>query len=181
MKKTILLAAAILLTAGIGYAQHGHDNNGNQPHHHQHHEHHQHPRQPQGPSGLTFDQALAMAFPDMLSTKKEGRWTAVYDSGRKLLGYAVDSRPASDGIKGYAGETPVMIAFSPKKKITGVYLLQNQETPGFARRVEQAGFYAGWNGLTVKKALKKKVDTVSGATFTSRAVAESVRAALATL
>jgi len=93
----------------------------------------------------------------------------------------VYSKPASDGIKGYNGETPVMIAFDKKMVITGVFLLQNQETPKFAKRVEDAGFYKNWNGLTVKQALKKEVDAVSGATFTSNAVIQSVRAALMSL
>lgn len=174
MKKIILLALVALLTAGTVCAQHGHGNCGNCPHHQQHH------RQPAAP-GPTFDQALAKAFPAMKNTRKEGKLTAVCDAEGKLLGYAVASQPASAGIRGYAGETPVMIAFNAKKKITGVYLLANQETPKFVKHVEQTGYFDSWNGLSVKKALKKKVDTVSGATFTSRAVAESVRAALAAL
>jgi uncharacterized protein with FMN-binding domain len=47
--------------------------------------------------------------------------------------------------------------------------------------VEDAGFYKNWNGLTVKQALKKEVDAVSGATFTSNAAIQSVRAALMSL
>ncbi len=171
MKKTILLAIALLLAGGTISAQHC----GNCPHHRQHQQ------QAAQPTGLTFEQAVTKAFPAMKSTQKTGKWTAVYDGQKKLLGYAVDSKPASDGIKGYNGETPVMIAFNAKKKITGVYLLTNQETPRFAQHVQESGFYDNWNGLTVKKALKKKVDTVSGATFTSRAVEQSVQAVLKTL
>ena len=179
MKKTILLTAVLLLAAGTAFAQHGHGNCGNCPHHR--HQQAQQQSTAPVPIGPTFEQAAAQAFPAMLSTKKEGKWTAVYDSQKKLLGYLVNSKPASNGIKGYAGETPVMIAFNVKKRITGVYLLANQETPKFVKHVEQTGYFNNWNGLSVKKALKKKVDTVSGATFTSRAVAESVRAVLATL
>ena len=124
---------------------------------------------------------IAKAFPTAKSIKQENKWTAVYDAGSNLLGYLVYSKPASDGIKGYNGETPVMISFDVKKKITGVYLLQNTETPSYARRVQEAGLYNQWNGLSIKKARKKKVDTVSGATFTSSAVASSVEAALRTL
>lgn len=178
MKRTITLAIAILLTAGTLCAQHEHHDGDRRPHHPQHH---QHAPQPQSPSGDTFEQAVQKAFPAMKSTQADGKWTAVRNADGKLIGYAVQSKPASDGIKGYAGETPVMIAFDAKKKITGVYLLANQETPRFAQRVAEAGYYDSWNGLTVKKALKKKVDTVSGATFTSRAVAQSVQAVLATL
>ena len=113
--------------------------------------------------------------------KKQAKWTEVYDGDRKLLGYAVYSKPASDGIKGYNGETPVLIALSPKKVILGVWLLENKETPKFAKKVEDDGFYKNWNGLTVKQALKKEVDVVSGATYTSNGVIKSVRAALEAL
>ena len=84
----------------------------------------------------------------------------------------------ADGIRGYAGETPVLVALTPKKVIAGVYLLPNLETPRYVKSVADAGFFNHWNGLTVKKALKKEVDAVSGATMTSTSVAKSVRAAL---
>ena len=174
MKRIIAIVVISLLAGSAVFAQHC----GNCPHQQQHQ---QRGCQQQAQAGPTFDQTLAKAFPAMLSTKKEGMWTAVYDAQRRLLGYAVASKPASDGINGYAGETPVMIAFNAKKRIAGVYLLANQETPKFVKHVEQTGYFNNWNGLAVKKALKKKVDTVSGATFTSRAVAESVRAVLSTL
>ena len=175
MKKIITLTVVALLAGGTAFAQHG--NCGNCPHHQQHAGMHQQACT----AGDNFQQAVAKAFPAVRSMKKDGNWTAIYDANGKLLGYAVNSKPASDGIKGYAGETPVMIAFNAKKKITGVYLLANQETPRFTQHVQKAGFYDQWNGLSVKKALKKKVDTVSGATFTSVAVVKSVQAVLETL
>jgi len=176
MKKIIVLALSAFLTAGVVSAQHGHSGCGHCPHHCQQ----QSKQQPQvNADGV--DMAVVKAFPTVKSVKKDAKWTEVYDANKKLLGYALYSKPASDGIKGYAGETPVLIAFDKKKVITGVYLLQNQETPKYAKRVEDAGYYKSWNGLTVKQALKKEVDAVSGATFTSNAVAKSVRAALATL
>lgn len=176
MKKIIALTIVALMTSGVALAQHGHGNCGNCPHHQQHAR-----MQQAAPAGDSFEQAMAKAFPQMKSTKKEGKLTAVCDAKGKVLGYAVSSKPASDGIKGYNGETPVMIAFDAKKKITGVYLLANMETPKFVQHVQQAGFFSQWNGLSVKKALKKKVDTVSGATFTSSAVIKSVHAVLETL
>lgn len=195
MKKIIALAIVALFAAGSASAQqpvkkdaprteqhqprHGHGHGcGNCPNHGKHHG--QQAQQPQvNADGI--DMAIVKAFPTVKSVQKGKKMTEVYDASKNLLGYALYSKPASDGIKGYAGETPVMIALSTKKVILGVYLLQNQETPGFARRVEDAGFYSSWNGLTVKKALKKEVDAVSGATFTSTAVAKSVRAALETI
>ncbi len=177
MKKIIALTIIAFLTGGLASAQHGHGNCGNCPHHKQNQQQQSSCQSHQSPND-GIDMAIVKAFPEVKSVKKTDKWTKVYDTNKKLLGYAVYSKPASDGIKGYNGETPVLIALSPKEIIVGVYLLQNTETPKFAQRVEEAGFYKNWNGMTVKKALKKEVDAVSGATFTSNAVAKSVRAAL---
>lgn len=174
MKKIISLAIMAFLAGGVIMAQHGHGSCGNCPNHAKHNAQQTQPQT----NADGIDMTIVKAFPTVKIAKPHEKWTEVYDASEKLLGYAVYSKPASNGIKGYAGETPVMIALSPKQIILGVYLLPNQETPKFAKRVEDAGFYKNWNGLTVKKALKKEVDAVSGATFTSKAVAQSVRAAL---
>ena len=192
MKRIFVLALSFVLAAGMACAQQPQQQGERPAHpHHQHdghHDGHHHggPHRPMTPPETQrnadgIDMAIVGAFPTVKSVKQEGKWTSVRDAGGKLLGYVVYSKPASDGIQGYNGETPVMIAFSAKKKITGVYLLPNVETPRFAQRVEEAGLYKQWNGLSVKKARKKQVDTVSGATFTSRAVVQSVQAVLATL
>lgn len=175
MKKTLLLAVAALLVSGTAAAQHGGKHCGNCPNHAKH--------QAQRSTELQYNAdgvelTIVRAFPTVKSVNKTDKWTEVYDANKKLLGYAVYSKPASDGIKGYAGETPVLVALTPKKVIAGVYLLPNLETPKFEQRVAQSGYYNSWNGLTIKKALKKEVDAVSGATMTSTAVAKSVRAAL---
>ena len=170
MKRLIILTLTALLASGGLMAQHC----GNCPHHRQ-----GLPAQTcQQVNADGIDMTIVKAFPTVKKVTKAEKWTEVYDQQGKLLGYAVYSKPASDGIKGYNGETPVLIALNAKKVIMGVYPLPNVETPRFAQRVQEAGFYDNWNGLTVKKAKKKKVDTVSGATFTSRAVAQSVQAAL---
>ena len=178
MKRIITMALVALFTVGGISAQHcGHHGNG------QHCGRHQQAHQTATPrvnaDGIALE--IVAAFPSVKSVKKAEKWTEVYDSSKKLLGYAVYSKPASNGIKGYAGETPVMIALDTKQVILGVQLLPNSETPGYVQRVQQAGFFNSWNGLSVKKAKKKKVDTVSGATFTSRAVIQSVQAVLNTL
>ena len=178
MKKIITLALMAFLAGGTLSAQHHHGNCGNCPNHGKHQAQHTQSVQQPTVNADGIDMAVVKAFPTVKSVKKDKKWTEVYDANKKLLGYAVYSKPASDGIKGYAGETPVLIALDAKKVITGVYLLPCSETPRFVQHVEANGFFNNWNGLTVKKALKKEVDAVSGATFTSRAVAQSVQAAL---
>ncbi len=174
MKKLIVLTLMALLAAGSTYAQHPQQHCGR---------HHNCPHAQRTTSGPQvnadgIDLMIVKAFPTAKKVNKTEKWTEVYDVKGALLGYAVYSKPASDGIKGYNGETPVLIALTAKKKISGVYALPNSETPRFAQHVQESGFYDTWNGLSIKKALKKKVDTVSGATFTSRAVCQSVIAAL---
>ena len=179
MKKLIVLAFAAIMMTAAAYAQQPAQKQhcGNCKHHQQTTT--QQAQQPQVTTEIRgIDKAIVRAFPTVEYVKKASSWTEVYDAHRKLLGYAVYSKPASDGIKGYAGETPVFIALDKDQVITGVWLLENQETPKFVQRVENAGYFSSWNGLTIKKALKKEVDAVSGATFTSRAVALSVQAAL---
>lgn len=180
MKKAhILILTALLAGATAVQAQHhGGRHCGNCPNHGKH--------QAQRSTELQYNAdgielTLVRAFPTVKSVNKTDKWTEVYDANNKLLGYAVYSKPASDGIRGYAGETPVLVALSPKKVVSGVYLLPNLETPRFIKSIDDAGYFANWNGLSVKKAIKKEVDAVSGATLSSGAIARSVQAALKTL
>ena len=173
MKRIIAMALVALFTVGAVRAQHcGHHGQGQHCGRHMQ----QAPKTQYNADGIQMD--IVAAFPKVKSVKKTDKWTEVYDAQGKLLGYAIYSQPASNGIKGYAGETPVMIALDLKKKITGVYLLPCFESPNYVQHVREAGFFDQWNGLSIKQAKKKKVDTVSGATFTSRAVVESVQAVL---
>ncbi|MDE7025722.1 MAG: 4Fe-4S binding protein, partial [Paramuribaculum sp.] len=48
--------------------------------------------------------------------------------------------------------------------------------PGFWNRVVEAGLLKSWNGVSVDRALTMSVDGVTGATYSSRAVIENVRA-----
>ena len=106
------------------------------------------------------------------------RYSSAVYSLKNVLGYAVYSKPASNGIKGYAGETPLMIALNTKQQIIAVVMLDNDETPGFLQKVVDAGLLKSWDGLKPSKACKKKVDTVSGATYSSRSIIETLQAAL---
>ena len=143
--------------------------------------HHQQNAQKQTRENNGFSEAVTKVFPNAKSFKKEAKWTLVYDANKQLLGYAIYSKPASNGIKGYNGETPLMIALSPKQKVLSVTLLDNQETPSFLQRVYDAGLLKSWDGMKTKKAAKKKVDTVSGATYSSRSIIQTLQAALSNL
>lgn len=78
-------------------------------------------------------------------------------------------------IQGYAGTVPLDV-YLLHGKVVKVVALPNNETPGFFQSA--AAILGSWNGLTPKQALAKKVDAVSGATFSSRAIIDNVKAAL---
>ena len=62
-------------------------------------------------------------------------------------------------------------------KISGIKLLPNHETPSYFQRVERSGIVQQFIGLTPAQAEAKKVDAVSGATFSSRALIRNIQAA----
>ena len=130
----------------------------------------------QQPNGL--DQHVLAVFSQAKRIEKSATWCTVYDAKNAVMGYVVYSSSEGNDIKGYAGPTPLMIAFDKDKKIISVTMLPNSETPRFLQRIQQSGFMDSWNGLTVKSAREKKIDTVTGATFTSRSVIQTLQTTL---
>ena len=53
---------------------------------------------------------IIKVFPTASTLNKEGVWSRVLDTKGTLLGYVAYSKPASDGIQGFNGETPLMYA-----------------------------------------------------------------------
>ena len=103
---------------------------------------------------------------------------AVKNDKGKVIGTVLLSSPYSDNINGFNGPTPLQIAFDNNGKIIEVRVLDNNETPSFLKRVVDAGFLESWNGLTAEEALKKEVDAVSGATYSSNGIQRSLKARL---
>ena len=79
-------------------------------------------------------------------------------------------------ISGYGGPTPLEI-YLKNGHITKVTPLQNLETPDFFDKAS-IGLINKWNGRTPDEALAMKVDAVSGATLSSRAIIGNVREAM---
>lgn len=79
---------------------------------------------------------------------------------------------------GYDGPTPLVI-----KVVNGVVAkveaLPNTESPCYFERVIQGGLLKVVVGKKVNEAAKMKLDAVSGATYSSEAVIENLRAGLA--
>ena len=73
------------------------------------------------------------------------------------------------------GPTPIEIRIK-KDTIISITPLANEETPGYFN--DAVAILKKWIGLTPAKGLQIEVDAVSGATFSSNALIENVRAGL---
>lgn len=85
----------------------------------------------------------------------------------------VNTTTLAKGVRGFAGPTPVKIYIS-NGKITKVEPLANKETPRFFNNAKT--LLKKYEGVTVKKAATMKVDAVSGATMSSKALIKNVQA-----
>ena len=78
---------------------------------------------------------------------------------------------------GFNGPTPVQITVV-KGVVTKIEPLANQETPRFMQMVKESGFFEKLNGKTVQEAKTVELDAVTGATFSSKALIENIKAGL---
>ena len=88
----------------------------------------------------------------------------------------INTTALADDVEGYVSTTPVKI-YIRNNKITRVEALENEETPKYFNLVEQK-LLRKWEGMSVKKAEKARVDVVTGATVSSEAVIENVQRGL---
>lgn len=98
----------------------------------------------------------------------------VFKNGNKI-GRVVNTSPFSDEIFGYNGRTPLNIFLDSEGRIFEVEICENKESRGYLNKVVNSGYFDLWDGLTAKEAANHNVDAVSGCTYTSVAVAQSLQ------
>jgi hypothetical protein len=110
----------------------------------------------------------------------------VFDREGRELGYAVRTQPVCRNIIGYAGVTDVLIAFDPDWRVIALKVRSTEDTrTHMADIIRDRKFLKKWNSLTwdavAEMDLKKAgIEGVSGATMTSMAMAQSIKARLKT-
>ncbi len=98
-----------------------------------------------------------------------------------VVGLAIETH----GHGGYGGDIVLLVAVDlPTGKLTGTEIVSHRETPGFGAQIEKAAFRRQWRGLpaTTPVALRAdggRVDAISGATFSSRAMIDGTNRAIA--
>ena len=88
----------------------------------------------------------------------------------------------SAAAKGYHDLIEVMVGVGPEGKLTGISIMTHTETPGLGARIVEPEFTDQFAGLDLEttnlSAKGGKVDTLSGATFSTVGVITAVGAAL---
>ena len=92
-----------------------------------------------------------------------------------VVGYAM-----SGSATGYGGPLTIMVGTDTDGNIVGVTVVDNRETPNFFRQLGNRKFYDQFAGesYTGQFSLGHDIDGVSGATMSSEAVAQGIRAAV---
>ena len=91
--------------------------------------------------------------------------------------YVVNTTTLAADVEGYNGPTPVEV-YIKKNKIVKVVPLKSQEGLKYVAKVKK-DMLPKYEQMNVKKGTVQDVDAVTGATFTSKAVQENIRRAVA--
>ena len=93
-------------------------------------------------------------------------------------GYIINTTEIGKDIIGYVGTTPVEITVSGGK-IQKIIPLPNRETPEFFGAIRNSNLFESLDGKSVEEGLNTKIDGVSGATYTSKAIIGNIKTGLA--
>ena len=127
----------------------------------------------------TSKQLKKLGLEDEILIPRDSTSWYVYTADRKdKLGVVLSSEPFSREVIGYAGSTPVFVYIDGDDKVKAIVPGKHVETPSFFKRAAR-GILNEWNGLPANEALYQEIDVVSGATYTSHALIENTRNALA--
>lgn len=113
----------------------------------------------------------------VLSPCDSAAWTVATRDGQGR-GILVGSERYAGDISGFAGPTPIYIYIDDDGRVAGLAAAPNGETPHFFGQARD-GLFPQWLGKSVSDAARAEVDAVSGATYSSRALVNTVRRTLA--
>ena len=123
---------------------------------------------------LSLDEAITH-FPSADSIAQDGVSSYLIFENNNVVGKAVNTSPYSDNIFGYNSITPLTIYIDSNDKIIKVELCPNRESRGYINKVMKSGYLESWDGMTPEEAISLHVDAVSGCTYSSTAIAQSLQ------
>ena len=124
-----------------------------------------------------FQAKVRTVLPQAAEFRESGaRSYAILDASGRTLGVLQLERLDDRQRKlGYGGVIEIALVVNTEDEIVGVLVGRNQETPRFLNRVVASDFLKQWNKMTLARAATADVDAVSGATYTSTAIAYGVK------
>ncbi len=117
---------------------------------------------------------LKAIFPDMQDYKfNKNNYYEIYSNGNKI-GYAFTAKG-----KGYGGDINIIVGIDKDFIIKSIDIISNTETPGLGTKITESSFKDQFKGLSLNDInLSKnggKIDAITGATISSKAVVDAVR------
>lgn len=145
----------------------------------------EHPRKKTYPDQNKYvipNDAIALHFPNYKDIiKKDVALYSIVDNAEQTIGMVVFSSPISDDIIGFKNHIPMTILMDENQKVVDVIINKNDETPSFMQKLTDARFTDAFIGSTSLEIIDKQIDAVSGATFSSNAITNSIKKRLAFL
>jgi hypothetical protein len=114
-------------------------------------------------------------FPEARILKNDPDKSYFLNENNEILGSGL----IESGAFGYGGRVPLFIAVSSNKNIAGIVLLPNHETEEYLKYVANEKLLSRWDNMPVDMALHSPIDSITGATVTSDAIIDGVRAGVA--
>ena len=90
-----------------------------------------------------------------------------------IVGYCVNAVGS-----GYIGDISMMVGLNSEHEVNGIRIVDIQETPGTGTRVQSDSFLSRFKGARDPVTIGENIDGITGATFSSRAIAQGVNQAL---
>jgi len=126
--------------------------------------------------GLRKERMLKGIFPEMTHSIPEDDIYRIYSDGDKI-GYAF----TTEG-RGFGGPIDILVGLKDPETVRGIGIVSHRETPGLGARITEKEFLARFAGLNIADvALTRddgRIDGITAATISARAVADTVRKAM---
>ena len=114
-----------------------------------------------------------------MQPRDSASWAVVQTDGT-TVGAVIATGHYATEVKGFAGPTPLYIYIGVDGKVKSIAAADNADTPHFFDTAFSQ-LSTKWNGLTLHDATTRKVDAVTGATYSSQGIIGNVQKALGTI
>ena len=117
---------------------------------------------------------LSDMFPTMNRYELDDEIYSVYNE-TDLIGYAYITQG-----KGYGGYIDILVGLEDENTIKGINIIKHSESPGLGARITEDEYRGQYTGLDITESKMNfdggQIDSITGATISSKAVADAVRA-----